>query len=841
MRAGLAVIVLIAAAGRASAAPVRGTVFADRDGDGVRDAGEPGVETVVAWEDQMLVRTAGDGEFVLEVPADGLIWARVPAGFRPGPVWAAVRLDVAAPVDLPLVPLPAGADAAPLTFVITADTHYVADEHLYGQAELTAAIEQAIALDPPPRFFTILGDLTQSTQPAELDALARVVGDLPVPWVPVAGNHDWYDGGVGWRERFGPEAYSFDVGDVHLVVIDTNDDDVTITAFLERELALVAPSATIVVLGHAPLHVEVVDAMERLGVDLFLAGHWHANRAVDHGGLLELDTEPFLMGGMDGLPAGYRVVTIDTGGIHVEHRTVVRTPWLRLASPAGTRCSFPGQPLVVAAAIDAAAVTVTAHLGGQSLELAAAGGWAHVAPLPALRAARYPVRIEARTAAGRLVEATGTVTICDPPRPPAPAIGAWPQPGGDARHRGAQEAAIEPPLAELWATPVGGPITGGPVIGGGRVVVAVADLARGDAGGVVALDAATGANLWRTDTPAPVRAAPVIAGELVIVVQTSGLVVALDAASGDRRWQRALGDGIDPLISTVMASPAVDGDTVWVGHQRHFAALDVATGAERWSLDPVPNAKWHTTLAAPAVSGDRVVALFERNRAGLRAWTRAGVEVWKVPAAGVYSTTASPVIDGDAVYVATGVGDAAAFDLATGAVRWARVLTEDRHEWAYAIHATPAVARGVVIVATEHDLLWALDAATGDARWSWRPGGSPLYAAHYRGRGSGFTSSPVITGGIVWAAPTDGTIVALDLETGAELQRLEVGAPILAGLAAAGDLLIAAGWDGTVHAFAKAPPFRPAPPRRSRAVLVLLAIVGALAVLALAVRMRRAR
>jgi outer membrane protein assembly factor BamB len=841
VRLGLAVLALIAAPSAAAAAPVRGSVFADGDGDGVRDAGEPGVATIVAWEDEVLVRTDADGAFALDVPADGdgLVWARVPAGFRPGPAWAAVPAD-GAPVDLPLVRLAPGADAAPLAFVVAADTHLQADQHLYGPAELAAAIGQATALVPAPRFFTILGDVTQSNQPEELDQIARAVDGLAVPWVPVAGNHDWYDGGVAWRARFGPEAYSFDVGDVHVVVIDTNDDDAAIAGFLERELGFVAPAATIVVLGHAPLRAEVIDTMERLGVDLYLAGHWHANRVVDHGALIELDTQPFLMGGMDALPAGYRVVTVDASGIHAEHHTMVRAPWLRLSSPAGTRCAFPGQPLVVAAAIDAAEVTVSAWVGEHWLPLAPAGGWAHATALPPLRAARYPVQIEARTVAGRTVTATGTVTICDPPRPPAPEVGAWPQPGGDASHRGAQERAIAPPLAELWATPVGGPVTASPVVGDGRVVVAVGDLGRGDSGGVVALDAATGEELWRVRTELPVRAAPVLAGGLAIAVRSDGTVLALDAATGAERWRHALGDGIDPLIGTVMASPAVDGDTVWVGSQRRFAALDVATGAVRWSLDPVPDAKWHTTLAAPAISGDRVVALFERNRGGLRAWTRDGALAWTVPAAAVYSTNATPVIDGDAVYVATGVGDVAAFDLDDGTVRWARVLTEDRHTWAYAIQATPAVAGGLVVVATEHDLLWALDAATGDARWTWRAGASPLHAGHYRGAGAGFAAAPVITGGIVWAAPTDGTIVALDLETGAELGRLDAGAPVLAGLAAAGDLLIAAGWDGTVHAFGKAPPFRPAP-RRSLLGVVVLAITGAIAALGVVVRLRAGR
>jgi predicted phosphodiesterase len=377
-------------------ATVTGTVFVDADRDGALDAGEAGVATTVSWEGARFARSDADGRYAIEIPGDGIVWARVPDGFVPGPSWGWATGD--AVVDLPLVPLPAGVADTPLTFIVAADTHLHAGA---GNGDLAAALAQATALEPAPRFVTILGDVTQANQPDELDQIAAAIADLAVPWVPVAGNHDWYDGGAAWRARFGPESYSFEIGAVHFVVANTTADDEAIAGYLSRELADVDPARTIVLLAHAPLSAAVVEVMEARGVDLYLAGHWHANRAWDHGALLELDTGPLLMGGIDLLPAGYRIVTIDgRGTITVDHRTMVREPWLRLAGPLG--CAAPGAPLIAAAEADARDLAITATIDGAEIPLAPAGGWAHAGALPALPRGRHPVQLEAR-AGGALV------------------------------------------------------------------------------------------------------------------------------------------------------------------------------------------------------------------------------------------------------------------------------------------------------------------------------------------------------------------------------------------------------------------------------------------------------
>ena len=101
--------------------------------------------------------------------------------------------------------------------------------------------------------------------------------------------------------------------------------------------------------------------------------------------------------------------------------------------------------------------------------------------------------------------------------------------------------------------------------------------------GVLALDAATGAEKWFFETGGSVAASPAIAGSRLIAPSKDGNVYAIDRASGTQAWKA----GVDAGVS----SPAVVGDSVIVGGGSfgttgRVVALDAATGNTRWSYIP---------------------------------------------------------------------------------------------------------------------------------------------------------------------------------------------------------------------------------------------------------------
>src|SRR6266581_8333962 len=101
--------------------------------------------------------------------------------------------------------------------------------------------------------------------------------------------------------------------------------------------------------------------------------------------------------------------------------------------------------------------------------------------------------------------------------------------------------------------------------------------------GVLALDAATGAEKWFFETGGSVAASPAIAGSRLIAPSKDGNVYAIDRATGTLAWKA----GVDAGVS----SPAVVGDSVIVGGGSfgttgRVVALDAATGNTLWSYIP---------------------------------------------------------------------------------------------------------------------------------------------------------------------------------------------------------------------------------------------------------------
>jgi len=800
-RRGLVAIALVAVmATAAEARTITVRVFDDADGDGKPGTTEPGVpDAVVAVENSLFAKTNERGELAIEAEA-GIVWVRVPDGFVPGPVWA--RIDGSDRVNLPLRRL-AKPLTGPVTFVAASDSHASLVQFFW--RDLGDAALAAVERDPAPAFFTILGDVTQNTLPAQFDYVDDMLRGIGVPVVPVPGNHDWYDGGQAWRDHYGPDNYSFDLAGVHFVVWNMALKDFDVGAFFAADLKQVDPAMTVVAMTHGPPSPLVVEQLRALGVDFVLSGHTHTNRVIDHGGLREINTEPFLMGGLDFTPGGYRVITIDHGVLTSEHRTTIDHPRIELVAPARGQCvPAGGGPLIVATELDAAEATVTARVDCSTpLTLSFQGGWSWRTTLPALTPGPHSVALAGVTTGGTHVARTFSFEVCVPEA--APLAGApWPQLGGNAAHTGARDRELAPPLVARWTTSVGGHVMhGAPAIAHGMIYVTTTDLANGDAGGVVALDLETGALRWRAPAAMAIRGAATVSGDIVSAVQIDGTVLAFDARSGVPRWRYELGMGLPPKAAATYGSIVADEGDLIIGNQRHLATIDASSGRPLWLRDPVRAASEFPSLATIAVGDDIAVGVFDRELGGVLAWDRATAELlWQLTGDVSNSINASPVIADGLVYLSNGATEVIALELATGAQRWKSKLDPTGYDWAIATIGTPAIANGVIVVPTLWRELVGLDATSGRILWRFgAAAGTELRATHYAGTGErGFAASPVITGDIVWAVDTSGHLAALDLHTGALLWRTDLALPVLAGIATTGNGLVIASYDGTVRA-----------------------------------------
>jgi len=240
---------------------------------------------------------------------------------------------------------------------------------------------------------------------------------------------------------------------------------------------------------------------------------------------------------------------------------------------------------------------------------------------------------------------------------------------------------------------------------------------------------------------------------------------------------------------------------VYAGVARELVALDLATGGVIWSRDPIGALNLLASHVSPAISGNTLILSFDRGQEGLIAFERGtGAELWRTDSFVPQHMHASPVIADGQVYVINELTQVTALELQDGSRRWQRQLSDQTFGWGYLSAATPAYHTGMLFVGTQQGHLFALDAGTSNELWRFEGAPSLIRATHYHGEIAAFPAAPVITPGVVWVTSPDGLLRALDVGTGALLWSYDVGVPIMASPAAAGEVLFVASFDGTVRA-----------------------------------------
>ena len=291
---------------------------------------------------------------------------------------------------------------------------------------------------------------------------------------------------------------------------------------------------------------------------------------------------------------------------------------------------------------------------------------------------------------------------------------------------------------------------GGLAFGGGRL------FATTGYGEVVALNPATGSVFWRHKMGAAISAAPVVINDQVIVVARNNIAQSLTQSYGRIEWeQRSTGE--DPGVVGAGAPAALPRLAVLPFTNGELIAALTLNGQRVWST---------------AVTGTRV---------GL-----ARSEVADI--------SGDPVIAGGTIYAANQSGRLVSIDRRTGERKWTA------RDGSY----SPVLPiGGSVFMITDAAALKRLDARDGAEIWSvelpeyepvrgWRRR-EPLDAYVYYG--------PVLAGGRLILAGSDGVMRNYDPETGAPLASFEIPGGAASHVAIAGGRLYIVSGDGKLHAF----------------------------------------
>lgn len=311
----------------------------------------------------------------------------------------------------------------------------------------------------------------------------------------------------------------------------------------------------------------------------------------------------------------------------------------------------------------------------------------------------------------------------------------WPQwrgPNRDGSIASFREPAAWPEaLKQIWKIEIGtGYAT--PLLIGDRLYVFSR---QGEDEVMSAIDAASGKQIWRTAYPAPFtvmsaavrhgpgpKSTPAFANGRLFSLGMTNIVTAFDAATGRQLWQKPATKA-QPLYHTAM-SPLVDGNLVIVhtGGQGDaaLAALDVATGAPRWTW--TGDSPAYGSPIAVNVGGTRHMVTFtHRSMVGVS--LADGQLLWQRPFVTPSDTTSqTPIVFRDTIIQAARANGFTAFRIARRDGVW---TTEDVWQTKdVSVHMTNSVVVDGVLYGLSHlnsGQYFALDLVSGTVLWKSEP------------------------------------------------------------------------------------------------------------------------
>ena len=523
------------------------------------------------------------------------------------------------------------------------------------------------------------------------------------PYVPVPGNHDWYDGGAAWFRPLRPRQLQLRPRRRPLRRVEHVDGGRTRSRATSATSSRASPKTMpIVALTHAPPSDGVIGVLRKLGVDYVLTGHTHSNRVVDHDGVIELNTEPLA----DGRPR------LHAGRLPRDHdrrrsrspRTTARPstqPLARVIAPARR----PVRARRRSARSDRGGRARRRHgRRGRARRLRDADRAALGRRLELARAAagaRQPARTRspstATSAVGRARDDDRDDRGVRRPDPRPRAGSDWPQLGGGPMHTGAHRARAAPRRSSRGGRDGRRPraSTAPPVIAGGRVYVAspISRWRRRRHRRARSRDR-RGA-LARADRPIPVRGGVAVAGDTVTTAEIDGTVLALDAATGAVRWRYALSTG-DRRRRPVRRSPRPPPTAATCG--RSPAPRRRARPTAPRSGRPIrcPTASTAMLGRGIAIGGGLASARSTAWSGGVIAWDRAtGERAWQSRDRRDRRHQRSPVIGDDQVFVVDRGRQGDRARPRSGDLRWLVALDPAGFDWGNATIGTPAYAHGV--------------------------------------------------------------------------------------------------------------------------------------------------
>ncbi|MFM2356498.1 MAG: hypothetical protein RLZZ528_2234 [Pseudomonadota bacterium] len=374
----------------------------------------------------------------------------------------------------------------------------------------------------------------------------------------------------------------------------------------------------------------------------------------------------------------------------------------------------------------------------------------------------------------------------------------WTHRGGSPAHF-AGHLAAGAGTTRVWSASVGAGstrkarLTAEPVVGGGRIYTL-------DASSGLVATSTGGGTVWQADlTPAGEKAGGgagsglAFAGGQVFATTGFGELVAVDAASGAVQWRQRFDNG-------AAGAPTASGGVVYAGTRDGTAmALRASDGKILWQVEGAASRDGIGGGSSPALNGPQVVFPSATGQL-LSIDSQTGQPVWQAHVSGarlgrasatVSDLTGDPVVAGGVIYAGNLAGRLGAVFAESGQPVWST---------GEGAGGPVQVAGGQLYLVNDENQLVRLDATTGDVVWRID---LPFFTKDRDKRRKGIFVhfGPVLAGGRLWTASTDGYLRAFDPASGAVVAATEVPGGAASAPVVAGGTIYVLSQNGQLHAF----------------------------------------
>lgn len=360
----------------------------------------------------------------------------------------------------------------------------------------------------------------------------------------------------------------------------------------------------------------------------------------------------------------------------------------------------------------------------------------------------------------------------------------WSHRAGNATHI-MPHASLAASPALVWRADIGQGngrkhrITADPVAAEGRIFTL-------DSRALLVATSTGGARLWQRDlTRSSDNADDASGGGLAVVGGTVfaatgfGQISAVNAATGQVLWQQK----VDAPIS---GAPTISGGQVYLTTRDSRGwVLDAQNGRLRWQVAGAPSVAGISGGAGPAVGNSLAIFPFSSTQV-TAAFRKEGFEAWQSSVAGgrlgtgyarIADISGPPIISGNRVYLGNPGGRSVALDLTSGNRLWTADVGA----------IGPAVLAGGALFSVSDDArLVRLSARDGQIVWAVPlPDVVPTRTANRR-RDIYVNHGPILAGGRLWVASSDGALRSFNPVDGAQISQIDLGAgaasrPIVVG------------------------------------------------------------